>query len=64
MTVVDFCTGILSYYVNHKLNSPESINETSVEMKRCAAYEVTTLARQKINTVANTAYELVTKIDA
>ena len=34
--------------------------EVTVEMKRCAAYEITTLVRKKIVMETNTAYEQVT----
>ena len=34
--------------------------EVTVEMKRCAAYEITTLAKKKIVMETNPAYEQVT----
>ena len=33
--------------------------EVTIDMKRCAAYEVTTLAKQKVVMVTNPAYEQV-----
>ena len=35
---------------------------TSVEMNRCTAYDVITLARQKVTMEANPAYEQVTTV--
>ena len=34
--------------------------ELTVDMKRCAAYEITSLVRQKVVTEVNPAYEQVT----
>ena len=40
-----------------------AVHEAAVEMKRCTAYEVTALARQKVDMKVNPAYEQVTEIN-
>ena len=46
--------------INHfTANEAHSTPEVSVDMKRCAAYEVTTLAKQKVVMKTNPAYEQV-----
>jgi hypothetical protein len=48
---------IINIIANETL--PSSTPEMTVGMKRCAAYEVTTLARQKVVMESNPAYEQV-----
>ena len=47
------------YYPNSNNTLPSSTPEMTVSMKCCAAYEVTTLARQKVVMESNPAYEEV-----
>ena len=53
MTVV---SQLISLLAKQTRSSPE----VTIEMKRCAAYEITTLARKKIVMETNPAYEQVT----
>ena len=48
-------TIIIVFLVNHTSPTPE----VAVDMKRCAAYEDTTLAKQKVVMETNPAYEHV-----
>ena len=47
------------YFHLHTANTTHSTPEVTIDMKRCSAYEVTTLAKQKVVMKANTAYEQV-----
>ena len=47
------------YHVIANDTLPSSTPEVTVGMKRCAAYEVTTLAKQKVVMKTNPAYEEV-----
>ena len=47
---------------NYDIPQPLAMNEISIEMNRCTAYEVPTLARQKVTMEANPAYEQVTPV--
>ena len=48
-------TIIIVFLVNHTSPTPE----VAVDMKRCVAYEVTTLAKQKVVMETNPAYEML-----
>ena len=46
-------------YTTDKMNDNQTpANDIGVEMNRCAAYEVTTLYRQKVSMKENPSYEL------
>ena len=48
--------------MNYDTQQPLAVNEVSIEMNRCTAYEVPTLARQKVTMEGNPAYEQVTPV--
>ena len=50
---------IMLYNIIANDTLPSSTPEVTVGMKRCAAYEVTTLAKQKVVMKTNPAYEEV-----
>jgi hypothetical protein len=50
---------MINIIITAKDTLPSSIPEVTVGMKRCAAYEVTALARQKVVMESNPAYEQV-----
>ena len=59
-----YTTGETLYYClggsSSTSNVLERSNEAQVELKRCAAYEVTSLSRKKVVMKKNPAYECVT----